>query len=282
MGEKMLSPKQINQYSDNGFTVKRGMISKNDISKLLVEIDRIIGESTASHFDPDTLEMEPDQDYSGRLVRRIYDPCTKYEPFVNLSENIEVLNCVEQLIGPNLVFNQSKINMKLPQIGSEVEWHQDMAYGLLTNKKCLALLLYLDDADKTNGCLQVIPQQHNNRLFDHSLKGVFQGKVTENIDKNSAVAIEAEAGTVIFLHCMTPHSSLPNASNKPRRTVIWGYRAADAYPVNIGDEGLVDVDRIVRGQKSHNAIFEEMNLQVPMYPQKGMSLYEIQERSKNI
>jgi len=278
----MLSPKQINQYSENGFTVKRGMISKNDISKLLVEIDRIVGESTASHFDPDTLEMEPDQDYSGRLVRRIYDPCTKYEPFVNLSENIEVLNCVEQLIGPNLVFNQSKINMKLPQIGSEVEWHQDMAYGLLTNKKCLALLLYLDDADKTNGCLQVIPQQHNNRLFDHSLKGVFQGKVTENIDKNSAVAIEAEAGTVIFLHCMTPHSSLPNASNKPRRTVIWGYRAADAYPVNIGDEGLVDVDRIVRGQKSHNAIFEEMNLQVPMYPQKGMSLYEIQERSKNI
>lgn len=282
MGEKMLSPKQINQYSENGFTVKRGMISKNDISKLLVEIDRIVGESTASHFDPDTLEMEPDQDHSGRLVRRIYDPCTKYEPFVNLSENIEVLNCVEQLIGPNLVFNQSKINMKLPQIGSEVEWHQDMAYGLLTNKKCLALLLYLDDADKTNGCLQVIPQQHNNRLFDHSLKGVFQGKVTENIDKNNAVAIEAEAGTVIFLHCMTPHSSLPNSSNKPRRTVIWGYRAADAYPVNIGDEGLVDVDRIVRGQKSHNAIFEEMNLQVPMYPQKGMSLYEIQERSKNI
>ena len=278
----MLSPKQINQYSENGFTVKRGMISKNDISKLLVEIDRIVGESTASHFDPDTLEMEPDQDDSGRLVRRIYDPCTKYEPFVNLSENIEVLNCVEQLIGPNLVFNQSKINMKLPQIGSEVEWHQDMAYGLLTNKKCLALLLYLYDADKTNGCLQVIPQQHNNRLFDHSLKGVFQGKVTENIDKNNAVAIEAEAGTVIFLHCMTPHSSLPNASNKPRRTVIWGYRAADAYPVNIGDEGLVDVDRIVRGQKSHNAIFEEMNLQVPMYPQKGMSLYEIQERSKNI
>ena len=85
MGEKMLSPKQINQYSENGFTVKRGMISKNDISKLLVEIDRIVGESTASHFDPDTLEMEPDQDYSGRLVRRIYDPCTKYEPFVNLS-----------------------------------------------------------------------------------------------------------------------------------------------------------------------------------------------------
>ena len=50
MGEKMLSPKQINQYSDNGFTVKRGMISKNDISKLLVEIDRIVGESTASHL----------------------------------------------------------------------------------------------------------------------------------------------------------------------------------------------------------------------------------------
>jgi phytanoyl-CoA hydroxylase len=278
----MLSSKQINQYSEDGFTVKRGMISKNNISKLLGEINRIVDESNASNFDPDILEMEPDQESFGKLVRRIYDPCTKYKPFVDLSENDEVLNCIEQLIGPNLVFNQSKINMKLPRIGSEVEWHQDMAYGLLTNKKCLALLLYLDDADKTNGCLQVIPRQHYNRLLDHSLNGVFQGKVTENVEKNNAVAIEAEAGTVIFLHCMTPHSSLPNTSDKPRRTVIWGYRAADAYPVNIGDEGLVNVDRIVRGRKSHNAIFEDMDLRVPMYPKEGMSLYQIQEKSRNI
>ena len=71
----------------------------------------------------------------------------------------------------------------------------------------------------------------------------------------------------------------PNTSDQSRRTVIWGYRAANAYPVDMGDEGLVDVDRIVRGQKSNNIIFDNMDLQVPIYPKKDMSLYQIQEKS---
>ena len=274
----MLSSEQINQYHQDGFTVQNGMISKNIISELLDEIDRIVAGSNASNFDPAILEMEPNQDPTGKLIRRIYDPCTKYKPFINLSENNSVPDCVEQLIGPNLVFNQSKINMKMPKIGSQVEWHQDMAYGLLTNKKCLALLLYLDDSNKDNGCLQVIPKQHHS-LLGHSQNGVFQGKVTENVQRYKSIEIEGEAGTVIFLHCMTPHSSLPNTSDRPRRTVIWGYRAANAYPIDMGDEGLVDVDRIVRGQKSNNVIFDNMDLQVPIYPKKDMSLYQIQEKS---
>ena len=47
----------------------------------------------------------------------------------------------------------------------------------------------------------------------------------------------------------------------------------------MGDEGLVDVDRIVRGQKSNNIIFDNMDLQVPIYPKKDLSLYQIQEKS---
>jgi hypothetical protein len=49
----------------------------------------------------------------------------------------------------------------------------------------------------------------------------------------------------------------------------------------MGDEGLVDVDRIVRGQKSDNIICENMDLQVQMYPKNDMSLYQIQEKSTN-
>ena len=44
---RMLSSEQINQYSQDGFTVEKGMISKNIISKLLDEIDRIVAESNA-------------------------------------------------------------------------------------------------------------------------------------------------------------------------------------------------------------------------------------------
>ena len=277
----MLNTEQITQYGRDGFTVYRQLVHNNTVSALMKEIDDITSGNTASNYDSEIMEMEPNQDPDGTLVRRIYDPCTRYKPFVDISENDDVLDCVEQLIGSNLVFNQSKINMKSSQGGSAVEWHQDMAYGLLTNRDNLALLLYLDDADRNNGCLQVIPGQHQIGLLDHSHRGTFQGRVTEKVETEKAISIEGEAGTVIFLHCMTPHSSLPNLSSRPRRTLIWGYRSAEAYPVELGNDGLVNVDKIVRGKKSRCVRFEDMNLQAPAYPKPGLSLYELQEQSHN-
>ena len=276
----MLSSGQVAEYQCTGFAVQRGLIDKSTVDELLREIEEITIGSTASNHDATRMEMEGNQKPDGALVRRIYDPCTKYRPFIELSESGVVLDCVEQLIGADLVFQQSKVNMKPPKVGSVVEWHQDMAYGPLTNRNSLALLLYLDDADITNGCLQVLSGQHLNGLLDHTVEGEFQGRVTEELDVERAVAIEGEAGTVTFLHCMTPHSSLPNRSDRPRRTLIWGYRAPHAYPVQLGNEGLVGVDRLVRGRKLGYARFEEMRLPVPVYPESGSSLYELQERSR--
>lgn len=276
----MLSSDKVDEYQHTGFTVQRGLIDKSTVDELLDEIEEITRGNTASSYDATRMEMERDQKPDGALVRRIYDPCTRYRPFIELSELGVVLDCVEQLIGADVVFQQSKVNMKPPKVGSVVEWHQDMAYGPVTNRNSLALLLYLDDADITNGCLQVLPGQHLDGLLDHSLEGEFQGRVTEELDVEPAVAIEGEVGTVTFLHCMTPHSSLPNESDRPRKTLIWGYRATHAYPVQLGTGGFVGADRLVRGQQLGYARFEEMRLPVPVYPESGSSLYELQQRSR--
>jgi hypothetical protein len=54
---------------------------------------------------------------------------TYYPIFRDFAESTDLLDCVEQLLGPNLFFHYSKLNMKPPAIGSVVEWHQDL--GLL-------------------------------------------------------------------------------------------------------------------------------------------------------
>jgi dTDP-glucose 4,6-dehydratase len=179
--------------------------------------------------------MEPKQPPDGTLVRRVYEPCSYYPVFRELSEDAELLDCVEPLIGPNLSFHYSKINMKPPAIGSVVEWHQDLLYYPLTNSDSLAALLYLDSADRSNGCLQVIPGGHLAPPLDHTRNGFFQGRVTEPVDMSKALALEGDAGTVIFLHCLTPHSSVTNTSNRPRRTLILSYRAADTFPLYTGE-----------------------------------------------
>ena len=64
-----------------------------------------------------------------------------------------ILNRIKLLIGPNIAFQHSKLNMKPAKVGSIVEWHQDLAYFPHTNTNLVTTLIYLDDAPKENGCL---------------------------------------------------------------------------------------------------------------------------------
>jgi ectoine hydroxylase-related dioxygenase (phytanoyl-CoA dioxygenase family) len=224
--------------------------------------------------------MEPGQALEGNRVRRIYEPCTYYPEFRALSECPKLLDSVAHLLGDNLLFHYSKINMKPPGIGSVVEWHQDLAYYPLTNTDSLAVLVYLDDADKTNGCLQAIPGVHRNGILNHSANGFFSGQITDAVDSSKTVAIEGRAGTAIFLHGMTPHASAPNTSPYARRTLILSYRAADAYPVYLGETTIHAEShvRLVRGQRLSHARLGAHEMPIPIYQGVPKSLYELQQR----
>jgi ectoine hydroxylase-related dioxygenase (phytanoyl-CoA dioxygenase family) len=215
-------------------------------------------------------------------VRRIYEPCTYYPGFRAVSESAKLLDAVAQLLGPNLTFHYSKVNMKPPEIGSVVEWHQDLAYYPLTNTDSTSILFYLDDATVSNGCLKVIPGRHTGELMDHTRGGLFQGRITETVDESLSVPLEGAAGTVIFMHSMTPHASAPNNSSRARRTLILSYRAADAFPVYCGEatyraEAFV---RHARGEPAGSARFSLERIAIPRYPQETKSLYELQELSR--
>jgi len=246
---------------------------------LLAGIKSVCAAATVAHHDAGRLEMEPNQAPEGNRVRRIYEPCTYYPEFRSLSECPKLLDTVAHLLGENLLFHYSKINMKPPDIGSVVEWHQDLAYYPLTNTDSLAVLLYLDDADRANGCLQVIPGEHRNRIFNHSWNGFFSGQITEPVDGSKALAIEGRAGTAIFLHGMTPHASAPNTSPYARRTLILSYRAADAYPIYVGETTVHAESHVrpVRGERLSCARFGTQETPIPCYQGVPKSLYELQQ-----
>ena len=174
----MLTPQQIAQYHDEGYTVLHGFLSRAAVDAILADIKDLTATATVAHHDAARLEMEPNQGPDGKKVRRLYEPCTYYPGFRSLSESKDLLDVVEQLLGPNLIFHLSKVNMKPAKLGSVVDWHQDLTYYPLTNTDSVTVLFYLEDADASNGCLQVIPRAHH-KVMDHTLKGVFQGCVTE-------------------------------------------------------------------------------------------------------
>jgi phytanoyl-CoA hydroxylase len=277
-----LNRQEVKDYERCGFVVCERFLCSEQLSILFETISEVSEGNTLANHNKNRLEMEKNQPLTGRAIRRIYEPCTYYPSFRDLSESVAMLDAVGSLLGPNLVFHYSKINMKPPTVGSVVEWHQDLAYYPLTNDSSVTLLIYLDDASFANGCLQVLPGRHKNPLLCHTRDGYFAGKITEPIDESRALPLEGKAGTAIFMHCLTQHSSLANTSNQPRRTLILGYRTADSCPIYTGDATVQNEAHVrqVRGEPSPVARFSFRSFPVPPQRKKTASLYELQELSR--
>ncbi len=278
----MLTDEQVRAFREDGFTVCEDFLSQTEVDALLQEADGAIEGNTLATHDAERMEMEPEQPPDGGAVRRLYEPCTYYPVSRALSEMDKLLDSVQQLFGPNLLFHYSKLNMKPAKVGSVVEWHQDLSYYPMTNRDSLAVLFYLDDTDATNGALKLIPKRHEAPLMQHTREGFFQGRVTEPVDESDVVMAKGQAGTAIFMHGLTPHASAPNTSGKPRRTLILAYRAADAIPLFLGPMTATHEThvRLVRGEPASQARFDGTAVALPRYKDAVSSLYDLQKKSR--
>jgi phytanoyl-CoA hydroxylase len=279
---RMLDQGQIDQFKDSGYTVEPGLLGSAELADLMAAIEAVASGQTLGKHDAERLEMEPDQPAEGTAVRRIYEPCTYYPEFQKLCESPALLDDIAKLLGPDLTYHYSKINMKPAAVGSVVEWHQDLAYYPLTNRDSLAVLLYLDDTDEENGCLQILPGRQHGPLLAHSREEYFQGMVTEQVDAAAAEPVTGPAGTAVFMHCMTPHSSIANRSTRSRRTLILSYRAADSFPIFYGEQAakVESHTRHVRGNLASVARFSMSEFPIPRFKRRISSLYDLQDSSK--
>jgi len=237
MSAHSLSEAQINHYRTEGYVVVESLFGEEDRAATYAAIQQLTQRAIAGDDDGSILELEPEPVDGQPVARRIYNPFDQHEAFRAMATDARLLDPIESLIGEDFNLQHSKLNMKPAGVGSPVEWHQDLAYFPHTNDDLVTTLVYLDEATEENGCLQVLPRHHHH-FFDHTASdGTFAGMITEDLSEHRfgrPVPLAAPAGSVIFMHCVLPHTSLPNRSSHPRRTLIFEYRAADALPLYFG------------------------------------------------
>jgi ectoine hydroxylase-related dioxygenase (phytanoyl-CoA dioxygenase family) len=282
MAKYSLTDEQIDEYRNEGFIVIERLFDADDLGRIDATIRQLTDEALAGSDFSKVLELEPEPVDGKRVPRRIYSPYDQHEVFRSLAHEPRLADKIESLIGPHFNIQHSKLNMKPAKVGSIVEWHQDMTYFPHTNDDLLAALVYLDDATEENGCLQVLPRHHTH-FFDHTGKdGKFAGMITEDLsDFGKPKPLPAPAGSVILMHCITPHSSLPNRSSRPRRTLIYEYRANDSFPIHFGELTTANETqfRLVRGKPARSARFGGPRPPIPIAG-KYASLYELQSQAK--
>ncbi len=234
--KKSPSPTELHRYADQGYFVVPRLFSADDIRRIDHAINEIVESAKESDDFSAVLELEPETDGDRPVVRRIYNPFHQHDAFKKLATDARIMDRIEALIGENIELHHSKLNMKPAKVGSAVEWHQDLTYFPHTNDDLVTVLIYVDEATKENGCLQVLPKQHRGYLTHNDAEGLFAGMVTDDVasgEFGTSALLEGPAGSAIFMHCLAPHSSLPNLSSTGRRTIIFEYKAADSFEIQV-------------------------------------------------
>jgi phytanoyl-CoA hydroxylase len=278
------SAADVAHYKTEGYVVVPRLFNAADIASVGQTLKEMTRAAMAGGDYSRILEVEPEPVNGEYVPRRIYDPYEQHETFRKLATDARILDRIESLIGENFALQLSKLNMKPAKVGSIVDWHQDLTYFPHTNDDVVTTLIYLDDATQENGCLQVLPRHHHHYFNHNDAEGNFAGLIKENLDDGrfgKPIPLAAPAGSVIFMHCLTPHSSLPNKSPHPRRTLIYEYRAADSFPIYYGPNVVKSEARVhhLRGQPASTARFGGPPPIIPRVTEMK-SLYEMQRAAK--
>ncbi len=145
-----------------------------------------------------------------------------------------ILAVLQRLIGPAIRADTGKLNLKSAGYGAAVEWHQDWAFYPHTNDDLCAVGVMIDDCTAESGPMLCIPGSHKGPIHDHHAMGAFCGAIDPtqaDMDIAAAVALTGRAGAITVHHVRTVHGSAANRSDRPRRLLLFQYRAADAWPL---------------------------------------------------
>ena len=209
-----LTPEEIERYHRDGYVVPTGFRLPADlVAELKTAYERLLAANAELGADillGPHLEKPGAQGVKGDKV------------WFDLAARPDILNMVEQLIGPDIVLWGTTVFGKPAQNGKETPWHQDGDYYPIRPLETLTVWVALDDATPENGCMRFIPGSHKaRRLFghhweenpDYTINMVCNG---DEFDENTAEDLVLEAGQLSLHDVYMIHGSGPNRTDRRR------------------------------------------------------------------
>jgi ectoine hydroxylase-related dioxygenase (phytanoyl-CoA dioxygenase family) len=276
----MLSDQQVQSYRENGYLAVPDVLSAAEVAELQRVTDELVEASRMVEAHTDVYDLEPSHSAAEPRVRRIKSPDLQHEAYARTLRHPTILDIVEQLIGPGVRYQSTKLNMKAAGYGSPVEWHQDWAFYPHTNDDILAVGVAIDAMTEANGGMLAVSGSHRGPVYDHHQNGYFVGAVTDSVvDLDQVVQLEVPPGGISLHHVRTLHGSVPNRSPRPRRLLLLEMCAIDAWPL-MNMPGLEAFDaRILRGSPTVTPRMKAAPVRIPLptHERRG-SIYEVQSK----
>ena len=214
----ILTSEQAHFYKENGYLLPQKKLFSN---KKFSALKNIFEELLNIKGNRDGNELDVPHFFDSRL-------------FEFLLAN-EVLDIVEQIIGPNIGLWSSHFICKEAKTGKRTPWHEDSAYWAGRFNRydtILTVWLAIDSASTENGCMGVIPGTHTNGFSEYTQLDtdhkIFNIEISDDkIDADEIVWFELEPNTFSLHDSRIIHGANANNSNSRRTGYTMRYFSTD-------------------------------------------------------
>ena len=162
------------------------------------------------------------------------------EPFAHFDDALRDLAGDPRFVEPmkdivgaeELSLFTEKLNVKRARTGGPIVLHQDYPYWTEISDgagEIATAIVFLDDANRENGCLEVLPGSHaRGVLAAEAGRGLRQQRDGDRGLRRVAARARyrCRPAAMVFFGSLLVHRSLPNRSGRDRRVLLYSYQPA--------------------------------------------------------
>lgn len=216
-----LSKAEIASFHEDGLVVPDYRIPDDMLSRMRAEVDDLI----ARHPDVRPELLSGPHNPWGQSAK-IVGSWT----WLEFCRFPEIVDMVEQLIGPDIILWGSQLFCKPASHGMAVPWHQDGQYWPLDPLATVTVRIAIEDSLPENGCMRYLPGSHRNRdVVAHEMvqgSNVAIKQQIADIDERLAKDDLLYAGQISIHDVYLIHGSGVNRSDKRRADYAIRYMPA--------------------------------------------------------
>ena len=212
---KRLAAPQRDGYFRDGLTFPAAALSTGEVERYRAACDEL---ETLLGGKPRTIE-----------VRQMH----LHWPWAHeLATHPAVLDCVEDLIGPDLLIWATELFVKHPRDAAvAVGWHRDRPYLGLTGGHVVTAWVALSNSNRANGCMRALPLSAEPAVPAPAARGGKEVLPPPGTEPH-VVDVVLRAGELSLHGPDVAHGSSPNSSDEKRVGFVIRFVTPDARPVH--------------------------------------------------
>jgi Phytanoyl-CoA dioxygenase (PhyH) len=241
-----LDAREREQLRTLGFVVRERAFSEGELERLRADCEAMVKRVTDASVGRRKVAVGS---YMFQLERGLVtmvkwepaypDVVQGVEPFAHFDERLRDWAADPRFVEPmkdvvgaeELNLFTEKLNVKRARTGGPIVLHQDYPYWTESSDdagEVATAIVFLDDANRANGCLEVAPGSHTGGVrAQRKVDGFGSLEMElEGFDESQLVALEVPAGSMVFFGSLLVHRSLPNLSEHDRRVLLFSYQPA--------------------------------------------------------